>query len=275
MTIGYSEFSFGYAFTENLIRSAASAPIGAPVFPNLYDEGSWGFDVKISLPGVPLFFPYKLPELMTRNSARELSISPPLTLAVPFFRMPLMRRDLSKQRQLHIILETNFPGTVFYASSCLPDLSSFNKAYNIARIHNRSVLFSPSDIGPLPDDKDHCVVYQDGKSFGYFCSEPQQIHAVTFENVAQGARSLFEQDTQFREMPIASRNLLEVIRSLVSAPMRATESILVQHIRERRRALRDQPTISTADEAVESILVAREMARVDLGIDVMIAQPRA
>jgi hypothetical protein len=275
MKIGYSEFSFGYAFTENLIRSAVSAPKGAPIFPNLYDEGSWGFDVKIDLPGVPLFFQYKLPELMKRNSARELSITPPLKLVIPFFRMPVMRRDLSKQHQLLISLEKSFPGAVFYASSCLSDIHSFNAAYNAARVHDRSALFSPSDIGPLPDDKEHSVAYQDGKSFAYFCSEPRQIHAITFATVAQGARSLFERDPRFRKLPIASRSLLEVIRSLVSEPMRATESILAQRIRVRRAALREGPTISPTDEAVEDILVAREMARVDLGIDVLIAQPRA
>jgi len=38
MKLGYSEFSFGYAFTENLIRSSPKAPNGAPVFPNLVQE---------------------------------------------------------------------------------------------------------------------------------------------------------------------------------------------------------------------------------------------
>jgi hypothetical protein len=64
MKVGYTEFSYGYAFTENLIRSSSTAPTGAPVFPNLLQEGLSGFDVRINFPGVPLFFQYKLPELM-------------------------------------------------------------------------------------------------------------------------------------------------------------------------------------------------------------------
>jgi hypothetical protein len=63
MRIGYTEFSFGYAFTENLIRSSATGPKKAPVFPNLMQEAHKGYDVRIDLPGVPLFFQYKLPEL--------------------------------------------------------------------------------------------------------------------------------------------------------------------------------------------------------------------
>jgi hypothetical protein len=135
--------------------------------------------------------------------------------------------------------------------------------------------FSPSDIGPLPDCKEHSIAYQVGKTFAYLCSESRRIRAMTFATIAQGARSLFEHDPRFRELPVASRNLREIIRSLVSEPMRATESILAQRIHVRRAALRDGPAISPADEAIEDILVAREMARVDLGIDVLIAQPRA
>jgi hypothetical protein len=46
---------------------------GAPIFPNLAQEASVGYDVHINLPGLPLFFQYELPELMTRKSAREIS----------------------------------------------------------------------------------------------------------------------------------------------------------------------------------------------------------
>lgn len=50
MKVGYTEFSFGYAFTENLIRGSASAPTGAPVFPNLVQEATLGYDVRIDDP---------------------------------------------------------------------------------------------------------------------------------------------------------------------------------------------------------------------------------
>src|SRR5258708_31278616 len=89
MKLGYSEFSFGYAFTENLIRSSLTSPSGAPVFPNLIQEAQLGYDVHINLPGLPLFFQYKLPELMTRNTAAEISKHKISGLAASFFRMPI------------------------------------------------------------------------------------------------------------------------------------------------------------------------------------------
>ena len=52
----YSEFSFGYAFTENLIRSSATGPSTAPRFPSLVEEGGLGYDVEIDDGGVPVFF---------------------------------------------------------------------------------------------------------------------------------------------------------------------------------------------------------------------------
>ena len=45
MKLGYTEFSFGYAFTENLIRSMPSGPTGAPFFPNLLQEAQLGYDI--------------------------------------------------------------------------------------------------------------------------------------------------------------------------------------------------------------------------------------
>jgi hypothetical protein len=73
MKIGYTEFSFGYAFTENLIRASSTSPVGAPVFPNLIQEAQAGLDVRIDFPACPVFFQYKLPELMTSRRAKEVS----------------------------------------------------------------------------------------------------------------------------------------------------------------------------------------------------------
>ncbi len=50
MKAGYTEFSFGYAFTESLIRGSATAPSGTPVFPNLVQEASLGYDVRSTSP---------------------------------------------------------------------------------------------------------------------------------------------------------------------------------------------------------------------------------
>jgi len=275
MKLGYSEFSFGYAFTENLVRSSPIGPTGAPVFPNLVQEAQLGYDVRINMPGLPLFFQYKLPTSMKRNTATEISKHQISGLAAPFFRMPLMRRDLSQQHEKLIELENKFPGTVFYATPSLQDLSQFNLAYNTARVHERSVFFSPTEIGSLPDAKDHSVAYEDGASVGYFCSEPREIGAMNYHALAGGARELFDRP-QYRSLEHSSRELRDTVRALVSPRMRMSESDVARRISARRTIRPDRPPLSQQTErAVEDILIAREMARVDLGVDLMIAQPHA
>jgi hypothetical protein len=272
--LGYSEFSFGYAFTENLIRSSPALPSGAPVFPNLNQEAQLGYDVNIDLPGLPLFFQYKLPESMTRSNAAEISKYRLPNLAVPFFRMPLMRRDLSRQHQRLIDLEQKFPGTVLYTSPSLNNLSQFNLAYKAGLVHERSVFFSPTDIGPLPDAKDHSVAYQNDPPVAYFCSEPREIRAMNYEALAGSARELFHRP-QYSTLEHSSRELRDTVRTLVSPQMRGAEGELAQRVSIRRS---DQPAgppgSPQAERAIEDILVAREMVRIDLGVDVLVAQPQ-
>jgi len=147
MKVGYTEFSFGYAFTENLIRGSATAPVGAPVFPNLVQEATLGYDVRIDFPAVPLFFQYKLPELMTRARAFEIASGLCLGLTLDFFRTALMRRDVSDQHRRLLAWERRYPGQVYYAAPCLRDCPAFNTAYNTASVASASILFYAAASG--------------------------------------------------------------------------------------------------------------------------------
>lgn len=276
MKLGYTEFSFGYAFTENLIRSGSSTtPTGAPVFPNLIQEAQLGYDVRIDLPGCPLFFQYKLPELMVRNRAAEISQHALAGISVPFFRMPLMRQSLSQQHQLLIRLERRFQNTVYYASPGMETLGSFNAAYNAAEVHQRSVLFSPANIGPLPDDKQHVVAYRNGLGHAWFCSDPQEISALSIEDIQGKVGNLFGQ-RRFRTLEATAENVRREVLSLAPPQIRSSEDAIRARIRARRVELADRPDVSSrAREVAEELLVSREIARVGLGMEMVIAQPRA
>ena len=76
----FSEFSYGYAVTEELIKSGeVTAP---PEFPSLYAEGQLGggYDVKISF-GIPIFLQFKLSDYLSRSSAKEFK-----TIGGPYCR---------------------------------------------------------------------------------------------------------------------------------------------------------------------------------------------
>lgn len=273
MKLGYTEFSFGYAFTENLIRASATAPAGAPVFPNLIQEAQLGYDVRIDLPGCPLFFQYKLPELMIRNNASEI-LSGLAGISVRFFRMPLMRRDLSDQHQSLIELEKRFPRAVYYASPLMEDISSFNAAYNTAKVHWQSTFFSPQNIGQLPDDKQHVIAYKSGLKYAWRCSQPREVVVFSFEDIDNKTRFLFE-DTRFSTLEVATNITMEGIRELVPSEVRSAEGAIRQRTIVRRAITPDRAAIDQRTEkTIENLLISREMARVGLGIDMLIAQPR-
>jgi hypothetical protein len=103
--VGYTEFSYGYAFTEDLIHSSSTAPTGAPVFPNLLQEGRLVLTFGSISRGVPLFFQYKLPELMRRGTAVKIAKWNCRGLTLPFFRISMMRSDVSRQHELLMELE--------------------------------------------------------------------------------------------------------------------------------------------------------------------------
>lgn len=271
MKLGYTEFSFGYAFTENLIRLSAQSPTGAPQFPNLIQEAQLGYDVRIDMPACPLFFQFKLPELMVRDTALEISRHG-LPLSCNFFRMPLMRRDISDQHQVLIQLEAANAGLVHYASPMLDDIQAFNSAYNLAAVHRNTAFFSPQDIGPLPDDKRHMVSYNAGASSAWFCSEPQKIELRQFEHLVEKAAAKFEQP-EFNRLEQVAFRARGALRELGGDVIDIDENALRQRFRARLDAdARAAPT--EREQAVaEELLAAREIARIGFGLEMIVVQP--
>ncbi len=276
MKLKFTEFSYGYAFTENLIRSSATGPAAAPVFPNLVQEGQLGYDMKIDFPGVPLFFQFKLPERMVRHSAKEISIFQLQGLSVPFFRMPLMQCNHSDQHALLIKCEKQFKNLVFYASPRLDGLESFNDAYVQAKVHLHSVLFSPKDIGRLPDKKKHWVSYSKSSNshVAWRCSEPKKVEAQNFEALARGANEEINRRTgrPLRDTAAEIREGVKGVLGLISSQLREAEEELRDRI-EARLPAADGVSDARRDVSID-LLVTRELARNGLGLEMLIAQPR-
>lgn len=275
MKLGYTEFSFGYAFTENLIRSAAARPRGAPVFPNLIQEAQLGYDVRIDLPGQPVFFQYKLPELMVRRSAAEIATFDLPGMNVPFFRMPLMRRDQSDQHLLLIRLEQQFPGTVFYATPTMENRETFNIAYNVGEVHLRSIFLSPQDIGLLPDDKQHVISYQIDLDHCWLCSNPRMVSAINFSSLEINFKTVLEEKSHLILESMSAR-IREALIRLTSDEIRVAESDIRRRIGERTATILDRLDLDDRRrKVVEELLLSREIARVGLGLDMLIVQPDA
>lgn len=67
----FSEFSYGYAVTEELATKNNARVIAAPRFPSFYEEGrKGGYDVKAPLIGKPVFLQFKLSDYLERRNAK-------------------------------------------------------------------------------------------------------------------------------------------------------------------------------------------------------------
>ena len=167
MKPSFSEFSYGYAVTEDIVRS--QGPLSAaPSFPSLRREGvQGGFDVALNLPVSPLFLQFKLSDCMVRDTAYEAQMG---LLATPFYKMHLQRGDKSRQHKLLLDLEA-IGNAVYYVAPAFHLEEEFNRAYMRRSILTDSVMIPPSQIGPLTDDENHHIAFKDARAaFGYLLS---------------------------------------------------------------------------------------------------------
>ena len=173
-----SEFSYGYAVTEALVRGFGNDISAAPVFPSLVAEGreGGGYDVGIQISGIPLFLQFKLSDCMRRNSVVEVRRG---LLAVPFYRMHLRPKRHSRQHELLLSLERE-GNLVYYAAPLFHRPSELNDAYSEGCVLQRSVFIPPSAIGRLPDGNNHHVAFS--PSACYVLSEPKRIEKPVDSN---------------------------------------------------------------------------------------------
>ena len=166
----FSEFSYGYAVTEELATGALGPIKGRPMFPSLKEEGQagGGYDVKLPLVGVPLYLQFKRAHFMKRRYSKNWDL-----FFNPYYRMYLMRSKYSMQHELLIQLELS-GNEVYYIAPEFYSGDDLTEHYTNKSVFNHSALFVPSDIGHLPNDDQHYVAFNNG-SDAYFCSDKPRL----------------------------------------------------------------------------------------------------
>lgn len=169
-----SEFSYGYALTEELATGYRNQLRGAPVFPSLIEEGTTGgHDLELPLVGAPMFLQFKLSHYMKNSSALEWS-----RWNRPYFRVHL--RPLRHSRQHNLLLNLEGQGNeVYYAAPMFHKPGELNEAYTGRRVVQSSVFFRPQDIGTLPDLSQHYLVFHPSDPTAYLYSEePRRTNLI-------------------------------------------------------------------------------------------------
>ncbi len=174
MNSTFSEFSYGFALVHEIVNQAGKGLKAAPVFPSLIAEGKpgGGYDVILDHPGNPLFLQFKLCEILTRSNAAEWSL-----FSKPYYRFWIPGDRRSRQHRFLVDLDTG-TNLVYYSAPMFHTIDDLNTCFARKQVMAQSVYFRPRDIGKLPSDDDHPVVFHPDDDFGYRCSEPKKINAA-------------------------------------------------------------------------------------------------
>lgn len=176
----FSEFSYGYAVTEEIVRMA-NVKMAAPQFPSLYEEGKkGGYDVYIKS-ATPVFLQFKLSEYMKDSRAAQFS-----TFKEPYYRFEIRPAKISKQHHLLLNLEDSGEN-VFYIAPEFHEINELDTFYKDNKILFYSAAFSPKDIGSICDDDYHSVCFTRLSIHGYRFSEPRFVRKTM---LTQGIRSI-------------------------------------------------------------------------------------
>jgi hypothetical protein len=230
-----SEFSYGYALTEKLVRRKGHLIADAPLFPSLREEGQpgFGYDVKIDL-GTVVFIQFKLSEYLNTRRAKEIqkyNLNPPLKL--PIYRMKLRASKYSNQHDSLLKLESDGE-SVYYATPIFHTPSELKKFYLNDQIIENTVFIRPSQIGKITDDKEHDVSLSPSLNYGYRLSEPIRI-----PNLLSSGLFIEEIERKIRESPIqfgpdfngrVFRHLTEQILNTVSPESEPLYSFLRREV---------------------------------------------
>lgn len=82
---------------------------------------------------------------------------------------------------------------VYYSAPALHTSEEFNEAYLLHRVKAPSIWTKPSEIGPLPDDRDHHVAFVPDSPL-HFCSKPRPLDTLgAFEQFQESVTHSFKE----------------------------------------------------------------------------------
>ena len=204
-----SEFSYGYALTEELVKGIGSKITSAPVFPSLYQEGKkgGGWDLKLEKGGIPLFIQFKLSHYLKNANAKELKSG---HFSSPYYRMHIRPINHSKQHELLLELERS-GNEVYYSAPAFHEPKELDDAYLKNKVKDRSIWIKPTDISDITDTKEHYVAFQLPNTC-YFCSTPKSIERNVSFSVFQ--ENIVTALSERRENALTRESLTELAKKL-------------------------------------------------------------
>jgi hypothetical protein len=181
MKSSFSELSYAFALSDNLVKNLSLPLLSSPSFPSTAVEGKkgGGYDLKLSYPGAALFLQFKLSHCMTYGSAREF-VSGRFPQVIkgrkePVYRMYLLPLKKSRQTSLMLKLETRHKGLVYYVAPLFHLPVDLSRNYFAGAVAQESRFIRPSLIKKMPDQLEHFVSFRQTGSPWRFSVDPVEI----------------------------------------------------------------------------------------------------
>lgn len=192
----FTELSYSFAFTENLMRM--HSPFGAvyPWFLFPFEETIFGPDMAMPLyhnGWNVCFFQFKRPELVNSKNKKTFIICNRKNLYT-YFRIRLYKKYSYRQQRALAKLDkkmkkkkiNKIKRCVFYAAPEFVSYSDISKHFFSGNVVKHSALFSATEIKKakkLSNKTQHNIVYEANSRYGCLCSEPVKIKKQPLEEI--------------------------------------------------------------------------------------------
>ena len=202
VALGISEFTFAFAFLqEQTVRKWGHLKV-APILPSLYKEGNLGWDAKLPTRGADYYYQFKLTDYLYRGNASYIRSG---IYSDAYYRIALHRADTNRQHRLLKVLADRHPRT-YYVAPEVRSLEKFNEHFLNRDVVGASRMIPLASCGPIRDDRQHYITFQQGCSTFMEHSEPTAREGSVF---GRDIASLYEEprpkysdinDEYFREL---------------------------------------------------------------------------
>ena len=209
----FSEFSYGFAFTYELVNALPGIS-AAPLFPSLRAEAKLGYDVKLDYPGLPLFFQFKLSDRLVRSNALYWCI-----YGGPYYRFHITSLKTSKQHNVlkDLMLEDD-DYEIFYTAPLFHTMDDFNRLYLANHVSNESIWIPLESVPYLDDDdfEDHCVTFSTDSDPAWHTDE-QNLEGEKLEGnfSAESHYSRIQSRFERRDIPRMDREYFEELKGAI------------------------------------------------------------
>jgi hypothetical protein len=289
-----SEFSYGYALTEELVSAHQSAITAAPIFPSLIAEGKEGagWDMRLELLGIPAFLQFKVGHPVMRRTATEFTsnkfsvpVPPPKKNQPLCYRFYLRASKHSSQHASLVGLEAQH--LVYYVAPAFHKPAQLDQAYLDKTVAQDSFWLRPSAV-TLPDSREHHVSYLTPAGPYCFCSSYPTALEIdgSFEGFLRRAREHLA-----NRRPVQLDDLLTDVSEQISALASERESsvnprevrrpndtglqlgYMVPEVAKRNETLEIELTLNRAREELSLKARAAYLARTFLDAELLIIGP--